>query len=239
MPEESPLDRLRRSLGGPQTSLEGALEAMGKEREEQILERIRDYADLVVLIASKLQEFIGHYVSDSFPDSENAARELDRLESVADDYKQEIGDRLSTGGVFAMGRGDLARLVTAMDVIANYSVGAADRMAMRRVARPPKFDAMMREIAAVDLEAVQTLRDAIVAMQTDLRTAIEIAGRVDKIESRVDDLYAAMYALLFDFDTDYKTFIQLRSILERLESVADAAAESAELVRHIALEYLE
>lgn len=238
MSDESRLSRLRHALGG-QTSLEGALETMGKEREDQILGRMKDLADLVVLITDKLQELIGHYTADAYEDAENAAQELDKLESLADDYKEEIGDSLARGGVFSMGRGDMARLVTALDVIANAGVGAADRMAMRRVERTPEFNQMLREMVALDVKAVQTLRDAIVSMQTDLRTAIEIARRVDKIESCADDVYAKMYGYLFELDIDFKTFIQLRSIVERLESVADASAESANMVRHLALEYLE
>lgn len=238
MTEESRLSRLRQALGG-QTSLEGALETMGKEREEQILGRIRDLADLVVLITEKLQEMIGYYAADAYEDAENAAQELDRLESVADDHKEQIADDLARGGVFFMGRGDLARLATALDVIANAGVGASDRIAMRRVERTAEFNRMLQKMVAVDMKAVQTLRDAILAMHTDLRTAIEIARRVDKIESEADDVYAQLYAYLFDQDIDFKTFIQLRSIVDRLENVADAASESADLVRHIALEYLE
>ena len=41
------------------------------------------------------------------------------------------------------------------------------------------------------------------------------------------------------WDTDFKTFHQLKSIIERLESIADACAENAELLRHLALEYLD
>jgi uncharacterized protein Yka (UPF0111/DUF47 family) len=44
---------------------------------------------------------------------------------------------------------------------------------------------------------------------------------------------------MFDIDTDYKTFHQLKAIIERLERVADRCCENAELLRHMALEYLE
>ena len=43
-------------------------------------------------------------------------------------------------------------------------------------------------MAAVDLECVRALRDAVVAMNKDLREAIKLAGAVDKIESRADDI---------------------------------------------------
>ena len=91
----------------------------------------------------------------------------------------------------------------------------------------------------IDVEAVRKLRDAVFAMRGDFREAIEIAHQVDKIESRADDVFATMYRFMYDWDTDFKTFHQLKSIIERLESIADACAENAELIRHMALEYLD
>ena len=68
---------------------------------------------------------------------------------------------------------------------------------------------------------------------------MRLAREVDKIESRADDVFADLYQGMFEIETDYKTFHQLKSIIERLENVADRCCENAELLRHMALEYLE
>ena len=83
------------------------------------------------------------------------------------------------------------------------------------------------------------MRAAVVAMGSDLREAIKLAGLVDKMESKADDIFAELYRFMFEWDTDYKTFHQLKAILERLESIADRCSQNAELVRHMALEYIE
>jgi predicted phosphate transport protein (TIGR00153 family) len=236
--DKSPIDRIRRSLGG-HTSLEGALDAMAKERSEQILARVTDLTELVVLTVVKLEEVVVSYVEDRYDDCANAVVELDRLESEADDRKQEIADELSRGGVFFLGRGDLARLTTSLDIVANYAVGAADRIALRRFSLPDELNQMLVELARTDVEAVRQLQAAIFAMGRDLREAIEAAAKVDPIESKADDLYARIYRFMFDMETDFKTFHQLKSIIDRLESIADGCADNAELVRHMALEYLE
>jgi uncharacterized protein Yka (UPF0111/DUF47 family) len=95
------------------------------------------------------------------------------------------------------------------------------------------------KLARADVEAAEVLRDALVALRTDLRLTIELTRRVDKIESKADDIYAGLYKDMYDYDTDYKTFHQLRAIIGRLENVADRCCENAELLRHMALEYLE
>lgn len=236
--DRSPIDRIRRSLGGP-TSLEGALDAMAKGREDQILKQIRDFTELVVLVVVKLEDVVKAYVEDRYDDCSNAVREMDRLESEADDRKQEIADELSRGGVFFLSRGDLARLTTSIDAIANAAAGAADRIALRRFSLPEELNTMLVELVQVDIEAARQLERAVIALSEDMRRAIEIAGKVDKIESRADALYVSIYQFMFDMETDFKTFHQLKSIIDRLESIADSCSENAELVRHIGLEYLE
>ncbi len=234
----SRLRNIRQTLGG-ETTLEGAIDAMGKEREAQVLERIMEFSDQVVVMVEKLQDVVDRFVSDRYDELGESARELDALESAADTTKEAILDRLSLGGVFPMHRADLARLVGSMDSIANLSSGAADRIGMRKFSLPAQMNELVVALARADLEAVQGLREAVLAMGSDLREAIRLAGKVDKLESKADDIFAELYRCMFDLDTDYKTFHQLKAIIERLESIADRCSQNAELIRHMALEYLE
>ncbi|MCL5734499.1 MAG: DUF47 family protein [Actinobacteria bacterium] len=235
----SRLKSLRQTLGGGETSLEGAIDAMGKEREAQVLERIGLFSDQVVVMVEKLQDVVGRFVADRYEELDESAKELDALESEADNTKEAILDRLSLGGVFPMHRADLARLVGSMDGIANLAAGAADRIVMRKFSLPENMNHLLVALARTDLEAVETLRQAVVAMGSDLKEAIMLASKVDKIESKADDIFAELYRSMFEFDTDYKTFHQLKAIIERLEFIADRCSQNAELVRHMALEYLE
>ncbi len=234
----SRLKKIRRTLGG-ETTLEGAIDAMGKEREEQILEQLSDFMDRVVVMVGKLQDVVQRFVDDRYDELQESAQELDALESEADRVKEQMLDRLSMGGVFPMHRADLARLVGSMDSIANLAAGAADRIVMRRFSLAPRMNELLVELAEIDMQAVQGLRDSVAALDTDLREAIRLAGQVDKLESKADGVFAEIYRCMFDMDTDFKTFHQLKAIIERLESIADRCSQNAEAVRHMALEYLE
>jgi len=234
----SRLKSIRQAMGG-ETTLEGVIDAMGKEREEQVLERIARFTDEVVIVIRKLQDVVERFASDQYDELEASARELDELESQADDTKEAILDRLSLGGIFPMNRADLSRLVSSMDSINNLAAGAADRIVMRRFTLPPRMNELLVDLGRADVEAVMGLQGAVVAMGSDLREAIRLSAVVDKIESRADDIFGELYRDMFDWDTDYKTFHQLKAILERLESIADRCSQNAELVRHMALEYIE
>ncbi len=126
-----------------------------------------------------------------------------------------------------------------MDSIANLSAGAADRIVMRKFSLPPQMNQLLVDLARIDMEAVEGLRDSVAALDSDLREAIRLTSVVDKLESKADDVFAELYRCMFDMDTDFKTFHQLKAIIERLESIADRCSQNAEAVRHMALEYLE
>jgi uncharacterized protein len=235
---KSRLKSIRRTLGG-ETALEGAIDAMGKLREDQILEYIGDFSNKVVVMVKKMQDLVERFVADSYEELGSIAQELDALESDADATKDAILDRLATGGVFPMHRADLARLVSSMDSIANLASGAADRIVMRKFTLPDEANELLVALAKVDVEAAETLRDTVVSVDSDLREAIKLTVKVDKLESKADDIFAQLYRCMFDMDTDFKTFHQMKAIIERLESIADRCSQNAELVRHMALEYLE
>ena len=216
-----------------------AIGVLGKGTETQVLGHLAEFADQVVVITEKLQAVVERFADDRYDELAEAAHELDLLESAADDTKEAILDRLALGTMFPMSRADLARLVASIDAIANLAAGAADRISMRRFTLPTSMNEKLVELARIDVEAVRTLRDAVVAIGADLRVAMRLAREVDKIESRADDVFADLYQGMFEIETDYKTFHQLKSIIERLENVADRCCENAELLRHMALEYLE
>ena len=235
---KSRLNTIRRTMGG-ETTLEGAIDAMGRGREEQVLRLIAEFSDRVVFMVEKLQDAVDHFVNDRYAELGDLAKELDALESEADTAKESIINLLSMGAIFPMQRVNLARLVSSMDRIANLTAGVTALIAMRKFTLPTDVNHLLVNLASTDLEAVKALREAARAMGTNLREAITLAGEVDKLEGKVDDIFDDIYKHTFELDTDYKTFHQLQSIIDRLESIADRCSNSAELIRHMALEYLE
>src|SRR5665648_1265260 len=83
---------------------------------------------------------------------------------------------------------------------------------------PAELNELLVEMVKIDIEAVRKLRDAVFALRGDFRESIGIASQVDAIESRADKVFAETYRFMFDMDTDFKTFHQLKAIIERLES---------------------
>lgn len=220
-------------------SVEGTMRDLGKANEQITLDQILGLADMVATICEKLVEVSKFYCAKAYDSMEKAAADLDQLESKADGIRREILGGLSARGFIPISRVDLFRLTVGLDKIANFATGAADRIVMRRFDLPEEVNVALEEMAETDLRAVRKLRDAILTMRTNMGEAAEMAEDVSKIESEVDDLYVRIYAILFEMDTDFKTFHQLKSIIERLEEVADKAADNAETIRLIAIRHME
>ena len=231
------MDKMKSVFTG--ASVEGSVRDLGMASENRTLDQIMQMVDLVVVINERLVDVVKFYCADACQAMERAAGELDALESQADGMKRDILSGLSAGGFFPISRADLFRLTVGLDKIANYATGAADRLVMRRFELPPEINHLLEEMAETDLRAVRRLRDAILTMRANMREAEEISEDVDRIEGEVDDVYVKIYGILFEMDTDFKTFHQLKAIIERLEEVADRAADCAETIRLIAVRHLE
>ena len=63
--------------------------------DEHILGEVAAFADDVVLIVEKMKDVVERFTSDRYEELAESARELDRLESVADDTKEAILDKLA------------------------------------------------------------------------------------------------------------------------------------------------
>ncbi len=231
------LKKLKMALTG--ASVEGTVRDLGEASEQRTLDQILEMVDLVVTITERLLDVVKFYCADAAQAMSEAAGELDQLESRADAMKRSILAGLATAGFFPISRADLFRLVVGLDRVANYATGAADRIVMRRFDLPADVNHLLEEMATTDLKAVRKLRDAIFTIRVNIREAEALAEEVDRIEGEVDEIYVRIYGILYEMDTDFKTFHQLKAIIERLEEIADRAADCAETVRLIAVRHLE
>ncbi|MHB1390568.1 MAG: DUF47 domain-containing protein [Thermoleophilia bacterium] len=231
------MSKLKSALTG--ASVQGTVRDLGLASEHRTIDQMVEMVDLVVTITEKLVEVVKYYTADAAEAMDRSAGELDQLESRADDMKREILTEMMSGGFIPISRADLFRLVVGLDKMANYATGAADRIVMRHFHLSPEINKLLEEMAEADLRAVRRLRDAILQMRSDMSRAAELAEEVDAIEGEVDELYVKIYSILFEMDTDFKTFHQLKAIIERLEEVADRAADNAETIRLIAIRHME
>ncbi|MEM2933952.1 MAG: DUF47 family protein [Halobacteria archaeon] len=222
-----------------ESSLVDPVAALGRAKEETVLEMIRIYIDKVVTVVDNLPHVVTSYVEEKFDLTEKEVQEMIALEKEADEMKRLILNELSRGGIYPVNREDLLNLVRSLDDIANMAVGAAYRILLRKFKLNEEMKQNLLELAREDVVIVKKLRESLLAMRPSMRKAIELSHAVEEIEERADAIYRKLYKNLFDMETDFKTFYQLREIIVRLEEIADKAEETAEIVRLIAIKYID
>lgn len=222
-----------------ESSLVDPVAALGRAKEETVLEMIRIYIDKVVTVVDSLPQVVTSYVEEKFDLTEKEVQEMIALEKEADEMKRLILNELSRGGIYPVNREDLLNLVRSLDDIANMAVGAAYRILLRKFKLNEEMKQNLLELAREDVVIVKKLRESLLAMRPSMRKAIELSHVVEEIEERADAIYRKLYKNLFDMETDFKTFYQLREIIVRLEEIADKAEETAEIVRLIAIKYID
>jgi len=213
--------------------------ALGRAKEETVLEMLGLYIDKVVIVVDKLPQLVTSYVEERFEATENAVQEMLALEKEADELKLLISGELSRGGIYPVNREDLINLVRSLDDIAHKATGVACTIITHRFKLNKAMKQNLLELAREDVIIVKKLRESILAIRTHIRKAIEISHEVEEIEEKADAIYRKLYKNLFDMRTDFKTFNQLREIIVRLEEIADKAEETAEIVSLIAIKYID
>src|SRR3990170_3055626 len=105
-------------------SVEGTVKDLGMASEQRTLDQVMEMVDLVVAITERLHDVVKFYVADAYDAMEEAAGELDAMESECDEMRRDILGNLYSAGFFPINRVDLMRLVNGLDRIANYATGA-------------------------------------------------------------------------------------------------------------------
>ncbi len=204
--------------------LEGAIDAMGKEREEQVLERLADFSDQVVVMVEKLQDVVERFATGRYDELAGVCSRADGLESRADCTKESILTKCHLGGVFRCTGPTWLVLLVLWIASRTGLAGAADRLSMRRFLfcgdECPTDRAGPHRSGSSESCVMQSSQWGATRRKPSSRR------QVDKMESRADDVYAAIYHEMFDLDIDFKTFHQLQAIIDRLENIATVVAIS-------------
>jgi uncharacterized protein len=185
---------------------------------------------------------------------ERAAKELTRLESItkweeAPDLSEKIhaieheGDQLihdvmtnlHSTFVTPIERTDITALSTSIDDVLDFIDDAARRVVIYKITPVPKG---YGEIAHHIYDAVKVLTGG-VALLRDLSKGPEIrkiAKDIHEIESQCDAAYYRCLKVIYSEETDPIRIMQLKEILEDLETAMDKCEDVANILEQIVLQ---
>ena len=186
----------------------------------------------LVLLAEKLHEA----VNTPKEKREEYLLEIERLENVIEGIAHQTNLELSRNFITPFDREDIHALITAIDNVADYMYGAANRMRLYQV---EKITKSIRKMTEINLEACQLIQTAVADLKDmkNLKGIADCCKRINKLESKSDNVFDKAVDDIFENETDALNVIKYKEVLAALETAADKCKGVANVLESISVKH--
>lgn len=187
-------------------------------------------SDLLVAAASRFLDFLDHF--EAVPQQ---ADEMSRLEQEGDRITHETMGLLDKSFITPLERGDIRRLMMALDDVLDYLDDASRRIAIYEISevRPD-----VRELASVLVRTTKGVQTAVHKLRKlrQKNGILEFCIQVHNLEDEGDRIHHDALARLFKSGLDPLSVIKWKDIIEDIEASIDSCQTVASVVEGIVLE---
>jgi predicted phosphate transport protein (TIGR00153 family) len=164
-------------------------------------------------------------------------REIDHLEHVGDHASHQVFIELGKNFITPFDREDIHALASAIDDVADYIHGTANRIMMYKI---EKFPETIHKLSELTIEACVELEKAVKELRNmkNIRTLTDAFIRINSIENQADYIFDKAIGDLFDSETNALEVIKQKEILSALETATDKAEDAANVIESIIIKYV-
>ncbi|GAB2703548.1 DUF47 family protein [Mucilaginibacter koreensis] len=163
---------------------------------------------------------------------EELYKQIDKLENKGDELTHQIYLELGKNFITPFDREDIHALATAIDDVADYIQGSANRMSLYKV---DEITEPIQKLAELILQASTDLEKAVRELK-DLKNVRNIADsciRINSVENQADYVFDRAVADLFLYETDALKVIKYKEVLAALETATDMCEDAANVMESI------
>ncbi len=209
---------------------------IGQRGQRDTIALTRKHMDQVVITVRYLKEAVEAACAGQVAKTSNLHEHLSQAEHEADIIRRDLLAKLSSGMLLPPDRHDLVQLVSHMDDVADYALGASRILVIVATHIPPELRSDLILFADTLNDAVDMLAVALDALANGQMTqTLEACTRVENSEEEADSLKASFLDKLFKLDLPASTLLLMHNLIESMENTADRAEDSADLVRILAV----
>ncbi|WP_443937325.1 DUF47 domain-containing protein [Pedobacter sp. MW01-1-1] len=159
-------------------------------------------------------------------------KEIERLEHVGDDITHSIFLELSRNFITPFDREDIHALATAVDDVADYIYGTANRMQMYNM---DSINEPVVKIAELLVEMCGDIDKAIKELRNfkNIRVIADACIRINSGENQADYVFTLAVARLFEFETNAIELIKQKEVLQTIEKATDKCEDVANVLETI------
>ncbi len=186
----------------------------------------------LIELASNLHEAVNLPLKER----EKLFQKIDELEQKGEDITRLTNLELSRNFITPFDREDIYSLITSIDNVAGNLHGASSRMRLYHV---DKITKSIRKLTEINLEACQNIDMAVKQLRSfdNIKVITDACARIDKLESKSDNVYDKAVAELFENENDAKNIIKYKEVLSVLESATDKCKNAANVLESIAVKH--
>lgn len=208
------------------------------KKEKQVVELAMEHLDKTSEALQIMVSSMRGYVIGDLDGLAAATTSVNQLESDADHVLREIRDLLYSGAFLPTIRGDLYRLLSAVDKIANRVESCLDFADQQRPGKVGGYRTDFKKILDLTADCFDRLRDALEAYfdpKVEIETLREHAARVSQIESTIDDIERTITTALFQSDLPLADKIHLAQLLAHITRISDQVENATDELELLSL----
>ncbi|TZF83053.1 DUF47 domain-containing protein [Pedobacter sp. BS3] len=159
-------------------------------------------------------------------------RRIEDLEHKGDDITHQIHLELGKNFITPFDREDIHALASAIDDVADYIHGSANRIELYNVTEMTEPIIKIAELilqGCVDIDkAVRELKNF-----KNIRIITDSCVRINSMENQADYIFDRAVAQLFDYEEDAKVIIKYKELLAAMETATDKCEDAANVLESI------
>jgi len=163
-------------------------------------------------------------------------KEIENMEHIGDDITHQIYLELSKNFITPFDREDIHQLATAIDDVADYIHGSANRMLLYKV---DIITEPIQKLAELILQAVTDLDKAVRELRNlkNIRAIADSCVRINSIENQADYVFDRAVGDLFAYEKDAVQLIKYKEVLAALETATDMSEDAANVLESILVKH--
>ena len=208
------------------------------KKEKQVVELAIDHLEKTSEALEIMITSMRGYVSGDVEGLDEATASVDQLESEADDLLREIRDLLYSGAFLPTIRGDLYRLLSAVDKIANRLESCLDFVDQQRPGNVKVYRTDFKNILDLTADCFAALRLALQAYfdpKVDVEELRQHASQVSQIESNIDDIQRSLTLTIFQSNLALAEKMHVAQLLVHIARISDQAENATDELELLSL----
>ncbi len=202
-----------------------------RPKENRFYELFEGSASCIVRAAEEFEDLLS-----DLSHAESRAKTIKDIEHKADTITHETIELLHRVFITPIDRDDIHQLISKLDDIVDFIDAAAQRVSLYGITYVPME---AKNLAEICVRSAERVHNAVKGLQ-NLKDPTQIMAEcveINRLENEADLMLRQGIAKLFREETDTRSLIKLKEIIELLETVTDRCENVANIIEGVVLEY--